>query len=108
MGTYEGAKAMKTGDIVMVIGKLRRGYKEGTEQGYGYNYWEPYVMPERKAMFLGYRTLYNGQLVHDEDSCSIVFCRKEHFRAALVILLDGRTNPFYCRLEDVTLEEPKP
>jgi len=91
------------GDKIKVQSKLarREGYKNYGKSKPGepadrrwYKRWDVIDIPPREVMFLGNRTLSNGWKDYIED-CGFVYEADEYVKAALVIRLDGRTNPFY-------------
>ena len=53
------------------------------------------------GIFLGYRTLSNGRTSFDGD-VGWIYEPKEYIKAYRVILLDGKTNPFYAPAEAVS------
>jgi len=93
---------MKTGDIIEVNNKLARVavYKKDSE-GYSrrWKIWEKRKrISQSKSMFLRWRALSNGESWY-ESECGYTYSIKESFRAALVIDMEGNTNPYYTLQE---------
>jgi len=96
---------MMIGQKVIVTGKLTRytTYKGPHER---WKEWKDKSITETKALFLGWRTISNGRTDWDSDS-GYNYCPKEYQKAALVICLDGKTNPFYAPAAEIRLEALK-
>ena len=92
---------MKVGDKVIVSGKLNRQvcYKRSTRR----KVWKRIEFVNTSgidAIFLGYRTVSDGSS-YWESECGYIYEPESHKKVALVMRLDGRTNPFYATLNDV-------
>lgn len=99
---------MKVGDKIKVQSRLRRcqGYRPyGKNKPYNRRYksWQIVEMLPCEVLFLGYRTLGNGW-TDWESECGYIYEHDEHVKAALVIWLDGRSNPFYVQAEEACYE----
>ena len=81
----------KFGDKVKYSNILRR-YSRGRTK-----FWKPERKPG-EGIWLGYRTLSNGDVYHDEDGAG--YTPKEWQKAAL-ICTNSKENPFYVPAEDI-------
>ncbi len=101
---------MKTGDKITVQSRLRRcqgsrQYGKNTPYNRRYKSWQAVDLLPCEVLFLGYRTLSNGW-TDWESECGYIYEHDKYIKAALVIRLDGRSNPFYVSREGLTNEKP--
>jgi len=81
------------GDKVFVESRLRRIHGSG-----GAKSWESLKTDRNECIFIGWRTLFNGET--DSDEYGIYFQQGEKVKAALVVN-NSRENPFYVFIEDL-------
>lgn len=82
---------MKFGDVVIAQGKLRRRC-EHVPRSNDKVYWAPVMWWEpRRGLFIGWRTLSNGEKEYISYDDGWVYRPKEHFKVALVVLASART-----------------
>ena len=74
----------------VLVSDVYRRRKEKQRDGYA-NSWKAHAITPRVAIYIGYRTLYDGRVDYDEYG-SGEFCPKSHFSAALVVFSE-RTRP---------------
>ena len=94
---------MEIGNNVIVRDKLRRvtSYEYDKNSRYRdirHKKWEARLFIEpKKCIFLGFRNISCGRTDYDSD-CGYTYTPLTYEKVALVILKDGRTNPFYTTL----------
>lgn len=81
---------MKPGDKIQVFSRLVRRHDLDKRL------WREINIEPVAAIFLGWRHLSNGHIIRSYESYGYI--ADEHFKAALVILTSGKTNPFYCKI----------
>lgn len=96
---------MKPGDKIKITARLERDNEiRETEKGLDrwFKFWQQDDFdPPKDGFFLGYRTVSNGFVYYSSEGNN--YEPKEYIKVCLVILADGRTNPFYAPVEGVTI-----
>ncbi len=92
------------GDKVTVSAVLhrRQGHTEGKKWGVR-KYWEPWTIPPRTGLYIGGRTLSNGQRWY-EDDVGVVYEPETYFRAALVVF-STHEKPVLVPLDSLELSQ---
>ena len=82
-----------------IINGMMRKYHHSIGGGMSTTEWNRNGFKSGEALFIGYRTLYNGTIHHYKDEQSY-FAPTETLKACLFVI-NGHRNPIYVHPEDV-------
>jgi len=83
---------MKLGDRVTCIAVLWRRTRYPDSGRRQWKYWDTKLITPREGIYIGTRTLFNGEREYIGSEEGVAFYPREHFRAALVVFSE-RENP---------------